>query len=195
MQFKKTKTQKDTASSTKPAPFYKQVWFWTLVVALIAYAGLLLFRHPLPKADNNPTESMETYPETKKHICKLGETVDANGLHITYVSAETWLPEGETAHPLPDYTFLRVKIAAENKIQEDREIYDNEFLCLADGNLETMEYFKLDRLPNGVVAPGQRVEGYVYFSVPTDAEEIELVYQSFLYWRYNKVYLPVDLPQ
>ena len=191
MPSKKTKTQTDA----KKTPLYKQVWFWTLIGAVVVYAGILLLRNPIPKPDKNPTFPTVTHPETQLHTCNVGETFDANGMHITYEGVETWLPEGETAHPKEGYTFIRVKISAENKATEDREIYDNEFSCYADGGIQTVEYFKKDRLNGGVVAPGQRVEGYLYFTVPVDVEPLEIIYQSFLYWRYNMAVLPVELPK
>ena len=191
MPSKKTKTQTDA----KKTPLYKQVWFWTLIGAVVVYAGILLLRNPITKPDTNITGSTETYPETQLHTCNVGETFDAGGMHITYESVETWLPEGETEHPQDGYTFIRVKIAAENKASEDREIYDNEFSCYADGGIQTFEYFTDDRLKGGFLAPGQRDEGYVYFSVPVDASTIEVTYRSYLYWRYNVASLPVELPK
>lgn len=195
MQSKKHKTQGSASANAKKTPFFKQVWFWMLLVAVVIYIGILLWRNPITKPDTNPTFPTITHPETQIHTCKVGETFDAGGMHITYLGVETWLPEGETAHPKEGYTFIRVKIAAENKATEDREIYDNEFTCYADGGVQIREHFTNDRLPDGVVAPGQRVEGYLYFSVPVDVEPLEISYQSVLYWRYNVVILPVELPE
>lgn len=191
MPSKKNKMQ----TAAKKTPLYKQVWFWTLIGAVVVSAGLLLLRNPITKPDKNPTFPTATHPETQLHTCNVGETFDAGGMHITYLGVETWLPEGETEHPQDGYTFIRVKIAAENKATEDREIYDTEFTCYADGGMQTAEHFKKDRLTEGVVTPGQRVEGYLYFSVPADAASIEVTYQSILFWRYNVAFLPVELPE
>lgn len=193
MQSKKRKTQGGTSANAKKTPLFKQVWFWMLIVAVVAYIGILLWRNPITKPDTNETGSTETYPEINYITCKVGETFDANGMHITYLGVETWLPEGETEHPDDACCFIRLKIAAENKASENREIYADEFTCYADNVKAFFEYFKGEKLPEGIVAPGERVEGYLYYTVPTEASTIEVKYTSYLTWRNNFAILPVDL--
>jgi len=195
MQSKKRKTQASASANPQKTPIFKLWWFWLIIALVVGCLCLILLKDTITKPDTGATGSTETYPETQLHTCNVGETFDANGMHITYLGVEKWLPEGETAHPKEGYTFIRLKIAAENKATEDREIYDNEFSCYADGIKETFEFFKQERLKGGILAPGQRDEGYIYFSVPVDASSIEVTYRSYLYWRYNVATLPVKLPE
>lgn len=175
-------------------PIFRQWWFWVIIAIVVG----CLFTVALIKALHNrdtvhTTPTLNTAPQNNYITCNVGETFDANGMHITYLGAEKWLPEGETEHPKAGYFFLRVKIAAENKSTEIREIYDNEFICIADGILETAEFFTNERLKGGMLEPGQRDEGYLYFSVYGGSETIELRYTSYLTWRNNFALLPVKL--
>ena len=172
---------------------FKKWWFWLIVVVVIAAVACI---KPVMNAlsDREDSQPLDTTPLTNIITCKLGEPFEANGMHITYVSAEKWLPAGETAHPKEDYMFIRIKIEAENKSTETREIYDNEFTCFAYGGPQVTEYFSDERLQGGYLAPGEKTEGYVYFTVPVDAP-IEIYYQSFIYWRNNAAVLSVEIAE
>lgn len=170
---------------------FQQWWFWVIVVAVVLLICIKPVKDAMAKQE--PTLPTYTAPQINYITCNVGETFDANGMHITYLGAEKWLPDGETAHPKENHCFLRLKIAAENKSTEDREIYAEEFTCWADGTREVMEYFTDERLPGGILAPGEKTEGYIYFTVFEDAASIAVDYQSVLTWQNNVATLPVDL--
>lgn len=201
MQSKKRKTQSYNPKGGTPAspsspkkPIFKRWWFWLIIVAVVGSLSIILMKDAIAKPDSSQTSAtIDTSATTTYTTCQVGETFDANGMHITYMGVETWLPEGETEHPKTGYTFIRLKIAAENKASDVREIYDNEFTCYADGAREVMEYFTDERLKGGFLSPGDRDEGYIYFSVPEDASTIVVEYTSYLTWRNHIAILPVDL--
>ncbi len=198
MQSKKRKKHSHKARRSAPAKpaapkksIFAQWWFWLIPIALVVGLAALLIKGAVAEPD--PTKPHYTVPTAEYTTCQVGETFDANGLHITYAALEEWLPEGETEHPKSGYVFIRLKIVAENKSTEVREIYSNEFNCYADGFKEVEEYFSDEKLAGGFLNPGDRQEGYIYFTVPTDATAIEVIYESLLYWQYHRVVLPVTL--
>ena len=184
------KTKTATPAKGK-ALIFQQWWFWVIVVAVVLLICIKPVKDALTKQE--PTLPTDTSPQITYITCKVGETFDANGMHITYLGAEEWLPAGETAHPKENHCFVRLKIAAENKSTENREIYSEEFTCWADGSKEVMEYFSDERLQGGILAPGEKTEGYIYFTVFENAASIAVEYQSVLTWRNNVATLPVEL--
>ena len=197
MQSKKNKTpihNANDSTSANPATQFLKKWWWLFLVVIVVVVLLLCIK-PLKDAlsDTEPTFHLDTTPTVEYTTCKVGETFDANGLHITYLGVEEWLPKNETSHPKDGYGFIRLKVAAENKCEENREIYDIEFTCYVDDARQVMEYFTEDRLPGGIIAPGERVEGYIYYTIPLGGTTNEIVYESILYWRNHRVILPVEL--
>lgn len=200
----------NTSKTTKEKkPIYKKWWFWVIIaVAVIAIAGnsggsedpsLDDSKNNTStvsgNADNTVTQS--TAAETGSAAADenkyyVGDVINANGLNITYVSAETWESNNMFMQPDEGYVYIRLKLSAENTSSVDRYISSFEFECYADGKKESSTYIGDDTLEGGTLSTGRRTEGYIYFMVPADAQTIEVEYETN-FWTDKKAILIVDM--
>lgn len=199
----------------KPAkekkPIYKKWWFWVIIaVVIIAIAGnsgdsedstgssnSSTVATPTNGADNEATEqtTLETTEATVASDNKyyVGDVINANGLNITYVSVETWETDNMFMQPEDGYMYIRLQISAENTASTDRYISSFEFECYADGKKESSTFVGDNTLEGGTLSSGRKTEGYIYFTVPTNAEEIEVEYETS-FWTDKKAIFVVELP-
>lgn len=201
-----------TPKSTKEkVPVYKKWWFWIIVaIVVIAIAGnsgdseesngssnSSTVAAPTDGADDEATEqtTLETTEAIKVDDNKyyVGDVIDANGLKITYVSAEKWESDNRFSQPDDGYMYFRIKISAENTSSSDCYISSLEFDCYADGKKESSSYTGDGHLEGGTLSSGRKTEGYIYFTVPTNAKEIEVEYETS-FWTDKKAIFVVELP-
>ena len=188
-----------TSGAAKPKkPVYKKWWFWVIVVI----AGLMVIGSTgddeEPVANNNTdstssvTDTVQTTTAAVDNDYHVGDIIDANGLKITYVSAEKW--EGYSQYSAPDegYMYIRLFVSAENTANTDRYFSSFDFDCYADGVKADSCYFGDGNLSGASVSSGRKLEGYIYFTVPADAQQIEVEYETN-FWTDKKAILKVEL--
>ena len=188
-------------------PIYQKWWFWVIVViaaiAIIGSSGSNETstqdnnQNPTPtlsaNTDDNKPSATETTPNTPSdNKYRVGDVVNANGLAITYVSAEKWESGNTFLQPEDGYVYIRLKISAENKSTVDRYISSFEFACYADGKKESSSYLGDNQLEGGTLSAGRKTEGYLYFTVPENAKTIEVEYETS-FWTDKKAIFVVEL--
>ncbi len=189
-------------------PIYKKWWFWLIAVVLvIAIFGNSGGGEDTSSNDdqgntttvssNEDSNNTQSTTETQTSVSdnnryKVGDVINANGLNITYVSAENWESNNQFMQPEDGYKYIRLKISAENKSTADRYISSFEFECYADGKKEAAAYIGDNTLDGGTLSAGRRTEGYIYFTVPTDAKVIEVEYETS-FWTDKKAIFVVEI--
>ena len=188
-------------------PIYTKWWFWIIIV----FVGLIIISSLGDNEDvptqsdpslNSSTEQIETSNiETSPvestsiendNIFYVGETIDANGLKITYQAAEKWEGYNQYLKPAEGYQYIRIKLSVKNTASTDRYISSFEFTCYADGKKEEMNFLGDKILEGGSLSSGRITEGYIYFSVPSNASEIEVEYETD-FWSDKKAVLKVEI--
>ena len=188
----------------KKKPIFKKWWFWAIiaVVLIVVVAGGSGSDEPVSdeggsQSNGAQTEAVsgnepgEKESEDKGNVYNVGETVDANGLKILYVSAEKWEGYNEYSAPAEGNMVVRIKIAAENTASTDRYISSFEFECYADGT-KVEDYYYADTFTGGELSKGRKTEGYMYFEVPANAKDIEVEYETS-FWTDKKAIFKVVL--
>lgn len=137
-------------------------------------------------------ESLTSGSDTAENIYNVGDVIKANGLEITYLVAEKWEGYNEYFAPEKGYMYVRIKIAATNTADTDRYISMFDFDCYADGKKVEQSYESDDALAGGSLSSGRSDEGYIYFTVPEAAKEIEIEYETG-FWTDQKAILKVVL--
>ena len=107
----------------------------------------------------------------------VGDTVDLNGLKMTYVSCEPYTSDNEFIQPKDGYHFERLTLDCENDSDKDQSISVLLFACYADGVAVDQSYSFDDDL-DGTVSPGHKIAGTVTFEVPDDATTVEVEYTN-----------------
>ncbi len=194
------------AAAKPKKPFFKKWWFWVLIIL-----GVLVFASAGGGGDT--TESTKPNTDTSAHqtdtttaeqtttqeettaadnIYEPGESFDANGLQITYVSCARYESSNQFLQPKDGYIYIALKLSAENVSTVDRYISSFEFECYADGVKMDSSYFSENELSGGTLSAGRKTEGFIYFEVPKDAAEIEVEYETS-FWTDQKAILKVIL--
>lgn len=109
----------------------------------------------------------------------VGETLNANGLKITYIKVEDWESGNMFIKPDNGYKFIRAYFVMENTTSRDYIMGGYDFECYADN--AKMDYSiygdkQIDLF--ATVSSGRKLEGYVYFEVPINAQTIEIEYET-----------------
>lgn len=178
---------------------FKKWWFW-LIIVVIAVAAVTAGGGNGDSQDNaeaNETVSSQTQTDTQQtsntNEYKVGDTIDANGFLITYVKAEEYESGNMFLQPEDGMKYIRIYITAQNNSTVDRFIWSSDFECYADNIKMDTEYLTGDNLfTSENISAGRQAEGYFYFSVPKDAENIEIEYETS-FWTDKKAILKVEI--
>ena len=147
----------------------------------------------VPQGDHESTIPAGTTAAPKPdNIFHPGDCFNANGLKITYVSAEKYITDNMFMQPEEGQMYIRLKIHAENISESDKYISSFEFECYADGTKTDANYFSDDALTGGTLSSGRKTEGYIYFTVPENAKQIEVEYETS-FWSNKKAILVVTI--
>lgn len=178
-------------------PLFKKWWFWLIVgiVVVIAISSGGNESNPSPNvpdatSKDTITQTVATTPIDPYY--HAGDVIDANGLKITYVKAEKHDEGNQFLQPEDGYMYIKLYLNVENTASTDRYISSFEFECYADGKKQESHYTSLEALEGGNLSSGRKDEGYIYFSVPVDATDIEVEYETS-FWTDKKAILKVEL--
>lgn len=178
-------------------PIFKKWWFWLIigvVVVSVLSSGDKTSETPsgnetVSQTQPSPTQVETTAPDPFYHV---GDVIDANGLKISYVKAEKHKEKNQFLQPKDGYMYVKLFLSVENTSDSDRYISSFEFDCYADGKKQEAFYTSDESLEGGTLSAGRKDEGYIYFSVPEDATDIEVEYETS-FWTDKKAILKVEL--
>lgn len=178
-------------------PIYKKAWFYVLIVLVLIVAISVGASGgeeggSTDSGSGNSSSQQSAKPAGQKKYVP-GDTLDANGLKVTYVSAEKWTGYDEMFAPDDGYKLIRLYFKFENTSSSDRLVSRIEFDCYADGSITKDYFFTGEKgLQSTTLSSGRKAEGYIYFQVPKDAEEIEVEYETN-FWTDKKAIFKVEL--
>lgn len=155
----------------------KRKWIIIAVIAVIIIFIVAVSGGGDDSGNNvSPAGSKVTTIQTaKEEAIKSGNVITTKYLKITYVSCNTNAKDYNKYATIPDgYKVIRADFAFENISDSDRVL--NNIDCYADGTKCEPFYsgndYKTPSLQN--ISAGRKTTAVVYYTVPTDAKEIEL---------------------
>lgn len=184
------KTQKEKK------PLFKKWWFWMIVGIIVIVIASSGGKEATPSTDtpdatnNTPAQTEATTLQDPYYYA--GDVIDASGLKITYVKAEKHEEDNQFLQPDDGYMYIKLYLSVENTASSDRYISSFEFDCYADGKKQESYFTSEEALEGGNLSSGRKDEGYIYFSVPKDAKDIEVEYETS-FWTDKKAVLKVEL--
>lgn len=115
--------------------------------------------------------------ESGQTTVHVGEVLTTDKLKITYTDCGDYTDYNQFTAPKEGFKFIKLTLSAENIGDADANISNFYFSCYADGVAMDANYFGDDNL-SATISPGRKANGNIYFEVPTDAESIEVEYES-----------------
>ncbi len=184
-------------------PIYKKWWFWAiivLVVAMVAAGGSSGGDKPtaVKTGETDTQASTQTQTETQtpqepSNIFHMGDVIETDHFSITYQECDTdWRGYNEYMGPHDGMKVVRAYFVFENISDSDQSCGSFDFNCYADGvACDAFIWASDDSLSYATISPGRKLQGYIAYEVPVDAQEIELEYETS-FWSQEKVVFVVE---
>lgn len=130
---------------------------------------------PLPDPPNNDIPAPA--PEVKDTYC-VGDIIQDGNMKIIYMSSGEYVEENPYLQPEEGYKYVFLEFAFENTSEKaDEYISLYNFVGYADGYAVDM-YFGGNEGLSATLSPGRTTTGYIYFSVPKNAMNIDIEYET-----------------
>lgn len=174
----------------------------TLWIVLVVVAVLIIIIAAASSGDDSPkvepaagdsVQSSQSTSATDEKV-KPGSTLNANGVKITYKSAEVWTGYDEFTKPKDGNKVIRAYFEFENTSSTDCSVGSSYFQCYADGSAANEFFFSNDSDLSMLLSlsSGRKTAGYIYYEIPNDAKEIELEYDAS-FWSDKKIVFEVNV--
>ena len=209
----------NNASKNTKKPIYKKWWFWVIIVLALAVIGSAVGDGDeegrtttttttlIPNASTSSTTTTTLIPNAStssttittttttpdsNNTYHVGDVLTTNYLKIEYRHCEEWTDYKQYLEPEEDNKIVRVYFVIENISKSDQGVGSWDFKCYADGRAVSEYYYGDDTLPGYEnISSGRKIEGYIYFEVPVNANEIEIEYEINM-WTSKKVIFVVQ---
>ena len=131
-------------------------------------------------------EETETESSIDSHV-NVGQTVDVDGLIITFVAAESYESDNEFIEPKEGYEFWKLDFSFENTSDSDKSVSSMmDWDGYADNTKIDQTWIGDENGLDATLSPGRNTQGSIYFEVPIDAESIEIEYETNM-WSEEKI--------
>ena len=114
-------------------------------------------------------------------IYSVGDTLEANGLKLRFKEYEEWQQENSFIGSIEGKKIVRAYFVIENTSGSEKSVGSWDFSCFSDDFTANEYIYADDILKQTTLAVGDKVEGYVYFEVPSNAKDMIVEYSSN-YW-------------
>ena len=135
--------------------------------------------------DLNSEITLSANTEGSENAYSVGDTVEAKGMTIRYLSCEEYVSDNMFIQPEEGNHYIRLEFEFENTGSSDRSVSAFSFDCFADGKACEQSYLGDDTLSASLSA-GRKVKGSVIFEVPLNAQTVEVEYLAD-YWTSNRI--------
>ena len=117
---------------------------------------------------------------SKTTTLNLGESCEKDGVDITY----NYLNQNYTDYigerkVKEGYKIIKIGIELKNNNNETLYITSSDFSCYADDYVCDNVYFDTESDLGATLSKGKKVQGYLFFEVPENAEKITVEYNSY----------------
>ncbi len=126
-------------------------------------------------SESASSEGAAAEVQTDYHV---GDILMDGDMKIVYMSSGVYTEENEYSQPEEGYQYIYLQFAFENQSDtDDASISYYSFDGYADGYSVDMYYGGEEDL-SATLSAGRSTSGYIYFTVPEDAQEIEVEYTT-----------------
>lgn len=151
-------------------PFFKQIWFWVVVVIAIAGVGGIV------SSGNNLSEQQDF---------KTGDIIKLKDQEIIIASVDkNYSPKNEYIKASDGKMFVKVNIQIKN-ISNDKISYNVLYWKIEDSTGDIYSYTIMaqadDSLNSGDLAAGGTKNGSIVFEVPADDTKLKVHYQPSIW--------------
>lgn len=162
-------------------PFYKKIWFWVLVVIIIAAIGGSGSNKPKLVSEDKPIVTKEE-KSSKTEVFNIGDTIELDKFKITVNEVKT-TNGSEFIKPQEGNEFLYVDATIENISDKEQTVSSVLMFKVVDKDGRAMKQTIVENANgqlDGTIGPGRKMTGEYVVEVPKDATGLELQFDSSL---------------
>lgn len=184
-------------------PIYKKWWFWVIIglILLGIFSGggkkekteennaeqidnaavtndAASSKETEEQAEKSAEENAPADKEAEKEILHVGDEIEDGNLKIVYIASGDYQEDNQFLEAEEGFKHIFLKFAFENTSDKsDCAVSSFSFKCYADGYAAD-SFFGGDEDLSATLSAGRSTVGCVYFTVPEDAEEVEVEYEA-----------------
>lgn len=162
-------------------PFYKKIWFWVLVVIIIAAIGGSGSNKPKLVSEDKPVVTKEE-KSNKEEVFNIGDTIELDKFKITVNEVKT-TDGSDFIKPQEGNEFLYVDATVENISDKEQTVSSVLMFKVVDKDGRAMKQTIVENANgqlDGTIGPGRKMTGEYVVEVPKDATGLELQFDSSL---------------
>ncbi|WP_092923883.1 DUF4352 domain-containing protein [Romboutsia hominis] len=162
-------------------PFYKKIWFWVLVVIIIAAIGGSGSNKPKLVSEDKPIVTKEE-KSNKEEVFNIGDTIELDKFKITVNEVKT-TNGSDFIKPQEGNEFLYVDATVENISDKEQTVSSVLMFKVVDKDGRAMKQTIVENANgqlDGTIGPGRKMTGEYVVEVPKDATGLELQFDSSL---------------
>lgn len=162
-------------------PFYKKIWFWVLVVIIIAAIGGAGSNKPKLVSEDKPIVTKEE-KSSKEEVFNIGDTIELDKFKITVNEVKT-TNGSDFIKPQEGNEFLYVDATVENISDKEQTVSSVLMFKVVDKDGRAMKQTIVENANgqlDGTIGPGRKMTGEYVVEVPKDATGLELQFDSSL---------------
>ncbi len=151
--------------------------------------GVPASEEPAPAETPEPEDTPE--PTPAQTVFHVGDILQDGDTEIVYAASGVYQEDNEYMQPEEGQRYIFLKLALINHSEtESSSISNFSFECYADG-YACEQYFGGEEDLSATLSPGRSTVGYVYFTVPADAQDIQIEYETNV-WTEEKITFVYD---
>lgn len=162
-------------------PFYKKIWFWVLVVIIIAAIAGSGSNKPKLVSEDKPIVTKEE-KSNKTEVFNIGDTIELDKFKITVNEVKT-TNGSDFIKPQEGNEFLYVDATVENISDKEQTVSSVLMFKVVDKDGRAMKQTIVENANgqlDGTIGPGRKMTGEYVVEVPKDATGLELQFDSSL---------------
>ncbi len=162
-------------------PFYKKIWFWVLVVIIIAAIAGSGSNKPKLVSEDKPIVTKEE-KSNKEEVFNIGDTIELDKFKITVNEIKT-TNGSDFIKPQEGNEFLYVDATVENISDKEQTVSSVLMFKVVDKDGRAMKQTIVENANgqlDGTIGPGRKMTGEYVVEVPKDATGLELQFDSSL---------------
>ncbi|WP_207733524.1 DUF4352 domain-containing protein [Romboutsia sp. 1001285H_161024_C4] len=162
-------------------PFYKKIWFWVLVVIIIAAIAGSGSNKPKLVSEDKPIVTKEE-KSNKEEVFNIGDTIELDKFKITVNEVKT-TNGSDFIKPQEGNEFLYVDATVENISDKEQTVSSVLMFKVVDKDGRAMKQTIVENANgqlDGTIGPGRKITGEYVVEVPKDATGLELQFDSSL---------------
>lgn len=162
-------------------PFYKKIWFWVLVVIIIAAIAGSGSNKPKLVSEDKPIVTKEE-KSSKEEVFNIGDTIELDKFKITVNEVKT-TNGSDFIKPQEGNEFLYVDATVENISDKEQTVSSVLMFKVVDKDGRAMKQTIVENANgqlDGTIGPGRKMTGEYVVEVPKDATGLELQFDSSL---------------